>query len=455
MAEKILNKRVWGWMFIDWAQQPFATLGLSFIFAPYFAGVAADWYVTQGLDSEAAGASAQSLWSMSQAFAGVFIALTAPFLGAFAEAGGRKKPWILILSVLASLCACMLWTLQPNGTGLIFALTIFWIGFVASESAFNLNNALLPDLVDQKHTGYVGGMAASFGYWGGVLSLFIMLLFFAEQGNGLTLIQIPPVFGLNPETREGTRFVGPFIGIWFAVFLVPFALWYTADLKKRQARETFSQVMAGLSETIRQAWKNVSRRNFLVGSMFYRDALTAMYSYGGIYAKLVLGWEITLIGIFGIIAAIAAAVVAFIGGHADRKFGPKPMILISCWSLIIVSVVIVSTSRTQILGVTLPAGSSLPDITFFICGAIMGGAGGVLYSCSRTLMVRHTDPAHAGESFGLFALTGRATAFLAPMIIWAGTTVTGNVQLGLVPVIALFLIGLYFMKKVHPLGDRA
>ena len=39
--QAILVKRVRGWMMFDWATQPFYTLGLTFIFGPYFAGVAA------------------------------------------------------------------------------------------------------------------------------------------------------------------------------------------------------------------------------------------------------------------------------------------------------------------------------------------------------------------------------------------------------------------------------
>jgi UMF1 family MFS transporter len=103
----------------------------------------------------------------------------------------------------------------------------------------------------------------------------------------------------------------------------------------------------------------------------------------------------------------------------------------------------------------LPEGSILPDILFFLCGAAIGGAGGAMYSASRTLMVRHADPARAGEAFGLFALTGRATAFLAPALIAVFTAITGSTQLGFLPVILLFLAGLWLLRFTDPLGDRA
>jgi UMF1 family MFS transporter len=71
------------------------------------------------------------------------------------------------------------------------------------------------------------------------------------------------------------------------------------------------------------------------------------------------------------------------------------------------------------------------------------------------MMVRHTHPERPTEAFGLFALSGKATAFLAPFLIGLFSTITGNAQLGYIPVIVLFVIGLYLLRKVHPQGDHA
>jgi UMF1 family MFS transporter len=189
--------------------------------------------------------------------------------------------------------------------------------------------------------------------------------------------------------------------------------------------------------------------------MFYRDALTALYSYGGIYAKLVLGWEIIQIGVFGIIAAIAAAILSWVGGIADQRVGPKPVITFCVTMLILVCVIIVGMSRDSLFGIALSEGSTLPDTIFFICGAIIGGAGGALYSASRSLMVRHIDGGREAEAFGLFALSGKATAFLAPALITVFTLWTESNQLGFLPVIFLFLIGMFLLRWVHPDGVRS
>lgn len=454
MAEPTLKQRVWGWAFFDWAQQPYATLGLTFIFSPYFAAVATQYFMSLGADAASAKVEAQGLWSTAQTFAGLFIAFTAPFLGSFADMTGRKRPWFWALATIAVVCAASLWGLQPDGTGLIFALAAFWIGFVASESAFNLNNAILPDLGDTEDVGRISGNAAAFGYWGGVLSLFIMLLFFAENDTGKTLIGLSPAFGLDPEAREGTRFVGPFIAIWFAIFLIPFFKWTVDKPDTSSSKVTFGRVLADLRSNIRSVGQQRSTRNFLLASLFYRDALSALYAYGGVYATLVLGWSIIQIGVFGIIAAIAAALLTWAGGIADQRLGPKPVIRSAIVLLVIVCSFIVGMSRDSLFGIPLPEGSALPDIIFYVCGAVIGGMGGALYSASRSLMVRHADPARSGEAFGLFALAGRATAWLAPALIALFTYLTQSNQLAFLPVIGLFIIGLILLRWVNPLGEQ-
>lgn len=447
------TKRIWGWMAFDVAQQPYATLGLTFIFGPYFAATAAGVFAAAGADPQAAGARAQSLWGTAQTLAGLAIALTAPVLGAYADASGRKLPWILGLSAVTVPCAWGLWLLQPDGTNLYPALLLFWLGFVAGEAALNVNNAQLPSLAPPERIGRISGTGAALGYWGGVAALLLMLLFLAEDGTGRTLLGRPPALGLDPEAREGTRSVGPFIALWSLVFIVPFALW-TRDPPGPARRPPLREVRAELRATLRDVLRRPSLASFLLGSMLYRDALGALYSFGGVYATLVLGWSVVQIGVFGITAAVAAAIVTWAGGVADQRLGPKPVILASCWALIVVCTVIVGVSRETLFGFPLPPGSPVPDILFYLCGGVIGGAGGTLYAASRTLMSRHADPARAGEAFGLFALTGRATAFLAPGLIALCTWITGSTQLGFVPVILLFLAGLWLLGWTRPHGDR-
>lgn len=449
------KKRIWSWMAFDWASQPFYTVGLTFVFGPYFAVVAAEYFMSSGVESGAAKAQAQSLWSSGQTVSGLIIAFTAPFLGAFADNSGRKIPWIAFFSVMFVVAISMIWMLTPEGAALYLVLILFFIAFIAAESALNFVNAILPSLGNKDEVGRISGSGAAFGYWGGVVSLAIMLLVFVEQDNGRTIfVGLEPPFGLNPNEKEGTRFVGPFIAIWFAVFMIPFFMWVRDDPTTGGKSTNLRAVAGDLWGTMKSVAQRKSLLNFLVGSMFYRDALNALYAFGGVYAALVLDWGITAIGVFGVVAAIAAAITTWIAGLADARFGPKPVIRVAVWLLILVSITIVGTSREQIFWITLPIASTLPDTVFYVCGAIIGGAGGAVYTASRSMMVRHTHPDRPAEAFGLFALSGKATAFLAPAGITLFTWWTGNTQLGFLPVIILFLMGLFLLKWVKPQGDR-
>ena len=449
------KKRIWGWMAFDWASQPFYTLGLTFIFGPYFAVVAAEYFLSNGMEASAADAQAQWIWSLGQTVAGLLIAFTAPFLGAFADNSGRKMPWIMFFSIVYVITTFMLWGLEPDGTALIFMLIMFYVGFFAAESALNFVNAILPSLGNDEEVGRISGSGAAFGYWGGVTSLFIMLLLLAENDQGVTLLGSAPLFGLDPEMREGTRAVGPFIAIWYVIFIIPFFMYVRDDPKAEKKSTKLGAVWGELITTLRSVFHRKSLLNFLVGSMFYRDALNALYAFGGVYAALVLDWQTIQIGVFGIIAAFAAAITTWLSGLADQRYGPKPVIRVSVWVLIGVSIIIVGMSREAIFGVPLAEGSGLPDIIFYICGVCIGGAGGAVYAASRSMMVRHTHPDRPAEAFGLFALTGKATAFLAPALITLFTVMTGNNQLGFLPVIFLFLIGLFLLRWVNKDGDRA
>jgi UMF1 family MFS transporter len=80
-------------------------------------------------------------------------------------------------------------------------------------------------------------------------------------------------------------------------------------------------------QTVRGLPKRVSLFAYLGSSMFYRDALNALYGFGGTYAVLVLDWSITQVGIFGIVGALTSAVATWLGGKADSALGPKPVIV--------------------------------------------------------------------------------------------------------------------------------
>lgn len=444
MANVSLRKRIWGWFFFDWASQPYNTLLITFIFAPYVKELVGD------------GTTAQSAWGFGIGAAGLVIAVLAPVLGALADTGGNRMRWIWLFSIMYVVGAAGLWYAVPGDFSLILILTFFAIGMIGMEFATTFTNSMLPDLGTPEEIGRISGNGWAFGYVGGLIALVIMLLFFADNATtGRTLIGLEPAFGLDPADREGTRFVGPLVAIWFVVFMIPFFLFVREPKMQKAPKGAVKLALNDLKTTLKRLPQDRSLFAYLGSAMFYRDALNGMYAFGGIYAAGVLGWSVQNVGIFGIIAIIAGAIAAWLGGMADARFGPKPVIAVCILALTAMGIAIVLISRESMFGVPIPEGSALPDIAFYVVGAVIGAAGGVIQSASRTMMVRQANPARMTEAFGLYALSGKATSFLAPVLIGITTYATGSQQLGVSPVIGLFLIGLVLLLWVNPNGKQA
>lgn len=438
------RKRIWGWFFFDWASQPFNTLLLTFVFAPYVKDLVGD------------GTAAQAAWGYGIGGAGLVIALLAPALGALADTSGHRMRFIWVFSVMYVAGSAALWLAAPESFNLVLILLSFAIGLIGMEFATIFTNSMLPDLGTREEIGRISGNGWAFGYCGGLLALVLMLTLFAESAaTGTTLIGIPPILGLDAEAREGTRFVGPLTALWYVVFMIPFFFWVRDPAPGERQPGATLRALRVLKDTISRLPRTPSLFAYLASSMFYRDALNGMYVFGGIYAAGVLGWSVVDVGIFGIVAIISGAVFAFLGGMWDARFGPKPVIAGAILALTLAAISTVLVSPASLYGVPLAEDSTLPDIAFYVIGAVIGAAGGVIQSASRTMMVRQANPARMTEAFGLYALAGKATSFIAPLSIGIVTSLTGSQQLGVTPLIALFLIGLLLLRWVKPEGDRA
>jgi len=316
--------RIWGWFFFDWASQPYNTLLVTFMFS------------------------------------GLYVA---------GSAG--------------------LWFAAPQDFNLVLTLALFALGLIGMEFATIFTNSMLPDLGPREEIGRISGNGWAFGYLGGLVALVLMLGFFAESAaTGKTFLGLDPAFGLDAGAREGTRFVGPLTALWFIVFMVPFFVYVRDPRPVRPVGGAAARAMKGLGRTLRNLPRTPSLFAYLGSSMFYRDALNGMYTFGGIYAAGVLGWSVVDTGIFGIIAIIAGAVFAWIGGRADAAFGPKPVITAAIVVLTLVAVSVVFVSRDSVFGLAVSSGSRLPDLVFYCLGATIGAAGGTKHMPPLSLALR-------------------------------------------------------------------
>lgn len=453
MSEISHKKRLWGWMMYDWASQPFHTLIITFIFGPYFAEQVIAYLTASGVDGGSAKAQAQSIWGFGMTLSGVTIAVLAPVLGAIADRTGQRMPWIRTFSILYVVGAAGLWIAAPADFPTNTVLLFFILGMIGLEFTTIFTNAILPSLGTKDEIGRVSGNGWAWGYVGGVLALVIMLFFFAENASGVTLLGMGPLLGLNADAREGTRFVGPFVALWFTLSMIPFFLWVREPkMPTIGLRQAVSEGISSLIETLKSLPSRKSLSSFLLSSMFYRDALNGVFTFGGIYALATLEWSVVQVGVFGILAAVSGAVFTYMGGALDAKFGPKPVITGCILLLIAICISILLIDRERVFFMSVDGASTLPDIAFYICGVALGAGAGIIQSASRTMMVRQAHPERMTEAFGLFALSGKATSFIAPASIAVMTTLTNSTRLGITPLIALFLIGLVLLLWVKPEG---
>ena len=329
-----------GWVMFDWACQPFFTLIITFVYAPYFASAVVGDAV-----------HGQALWGFATGAAGIFIALFSPVLGAIADATGRRKPWIAAFGILLVVGSTLLWFGKSGDASTIpIVLMAFVIGAIGVEFATVFNNSMMPSLVPKERLGRLSGLGWGMGYVGGLVSLVVALGFLAANPvTGKTLFGLTPLFGLDPVLREGDRVTGPLTALWFIVFVLPLFLFTPDGARGLPLARAIGSGWAAIRETFREARRHRNLGLFLLANMIYADGLVALFAFGGIYAVGTFGWHTIELGIFGILLTITGTIGAISGGWLDDRFGPKRVILGALVLLLLATATILSVERDKIL----------------------------------------------------------------------------------------------------------
>lgn len=456
-----LRARV-SWMLFDWSAQPFYTLVQTFLFAPYFANKVVENSTCGSLIAEASekAACGQALWGYAAAAAGLLIAIVSPFLGAVADGQGRKKPWIALLSATFVAGLATLWLAEPSASTATILMVL--VGFIAATLSAELmgvfSNAIMVGLVPKSELGRLSGTGWAVGYFGGLASLALVAGFLVPlPGEAKTLLGFEPLLKLDAVTSEGDRMSGPFAAAWFLLFMIPFFM-FVPDRRATAASPTRKSPGAELMDTLRSLPSMPSLLIFLIARMLYTDGLTAIFTFGGIYGASVFGWGPLELGIFGIALTLVGAFGALIGGWLDDKLGPKTVIITALIILLIGAIGILSVDATHVLYTTEVAAkaagsrpfSSIGEQVFLAFALIVGLVAAPVQASSRSLLARLAPPEKITQYFGLFAFSGKVTAFLAPFLVAFVTQVTGSQRIGMSAVLAFLVIGAAMMLFVKP-----
>ena len=405
------------WCLFDWANSAFPTIIVTFVFAAYFTNAVAP-------NPELGTA----LWGQANSVLALATAVFAPLLGAIADQGGRRKPWLLMLSLVCILATASLWFVQPDPSSMVFALVAYGIAGLGFELGLVFYNAMLPELAPPGKVGRISGWGWGIGYLGGLSCLTVSLLLFVQPD--------PSPFGLDRESAEHVRITNPFAAAWFVLFALPLLLLVPDTTGTGlSAREAIRRGLGTLAATFRRLRAHRNIAIFLLSKMIYIDGLNTLFAFGGIYAAGTFGMSFDEILLFAIALNVSSGLGAISFAWLDDWVGAKPTILIALSAMTVLSAAILLVdSKTAFIAIAVGLG------LFF----------GPAQASSRSLMSRLAPPESRAEFFGLFALAGRVTAFLGPALVGWVTFAAQSQRVGMATILPFFVIGgilLLFVKE--------
>jgi UMF1 family MFS transporter len=440
------------WATYEGARNPYVLLVTIYLFAPYFTRFVVGDPVR-----------GQEIWAAISSWGAFATALAAPFLGAIADIGGRRKPWIAAYTAIMVVAMLLLWRATPNSTG----LQILMIGalVVTANFAFEFSNvflsAMLPTIAPPNRIGPLSGLGLALGNAAGIVLMIFMLVAFALPGRvHWPFIPSHPLFGIDQAAHEPDRLAGPISGLWLLVLCMPLFL-FTPDkpstgLPVITAMRNGVNAVIGTIKSLRH-YRNVA--HYLMARMIFNDGMSAVLLFGGIYASGTFHWGNLQMLVYGLELSVFAVVGGFFGGWLDNRFGSKRAIFVSIGGTALFFAASLTMAPDRILWFipydvrlphvwSLPFFNTWPEIIFLMIVngvAICITAG---YANARTMLARIAPPEKMTEFFGFMSLSGSSTTFLANVAVTTMTWLTQSQRGGIVIILAFLLVGLVWMSFV-------
>jgi UMF1 family MFS transporter len=391
---------------------------------------------TAALDAVLAEHSAWLGWGLTAA--GVLIALLAPVIGARSDDAGRRRRWLAVhTTVTVAVCAAMFLVRPEPGSlreNLLLGIVLLSVGNVFFELAGVNYNAMLSQVSTPATRGRVSGLGWGAGYLGGIVLLVILFVGFINPEVGW--------FGVTGEDGLDVRVSVLLSALWFAAFAVPVLV--TVPEVPPSPRRSRPGVLASyrrLFADVAALWRE--RRPtlwFLLASAVYRDGLAGVFTFGAVIASGTFGFSAGGVVVFAIAANVVAGVSTIVAGYLDDRVGPKAIIVTALTGLLVAGTAVF----------LLHDGG---QAVFWVFGLLLCLFVGPAQSCSRSLLSRVIPPGHESEVFGLYATTGRAASFLAPLAFSTFVVVSGSQHWGIVGLMLVLALGLALLVPIR-VADR-
>ena len=392
------RRRILAWCLFDFANSAYSAVIVATVFSIY--------YVSHIVGNDRG--LGDLWWGRAISLSLLGVVLTGPLLGALADRAGFRKRFFIAFTLLCIACIALFTTLGPGMILRGFALVALAnFGF---ESAQIYYNAYLPDVAPPGRLGTVSGLGFGIGYLGSIIGLLVALpLVKAGHFNLLWLL----------------------VAGFFAVFSIPAFVALPAD---RPRPETTLNVR----RILRDVLANRNLRRFLLAYFVYFDGVETTIVFSGIFAVTTLKFTTPEVIKLFLAIQFSALLGALLLARPTDRWGPKRVITLTLLLWVGVSVGAYFAQTKQ----------------FFFAVAVTAGLGlGSIQAASRALMASLIPPGKESELFGFYALCGKSSSVLGPLVFGAVSYLLGGDQRIAVASVGLFfVVGLVLLQRVRPVS---
>jgi MFS transporter, UMF1 family len=392
-AHVVTRRAVMSWITYDLANTIFS-MGIISLYFPL--------WVRGAVGSEHADTVYGNMSSVSY----LLIFIVSPLLGAMTDRARRRMPFLVVSTLLCVGC-----TLLLGRVGFWPTVVAFVLANAAYQAGLQFYDAMLPEVSTEENRGRISGIGVGIGYFGSFVAIAIgfassdMRVRITLVAIGFLLFALPCFLFVRERGNPTPR--GVFS--WQAV------------------RESTAQTLA----TIRSGREYPGLLRFLIGRIFYTDAINTVIAFMGLYVVNVAvasgrdEASAQQLVMFVMAAAIGFAVVGgFVWGRWVDRIGPRRTLDRVLWLWVATFVLAASAGLF-----------SLPIGVLFVVAVMAGIALGGIWSADRPLMLRLTPPERIGEFYGLYGMVGRFSAIAGPFI-WANVARLSTGHFGLTPAVA-------------------
>ena len=407
------NKRaVWSWALYDWANSAYATTVMAGFFPIFFKEYWADPNNPN-----------QSTFylGMANSIYAIIVAAIAPFIGAIADQGSKKKKFLIFFAFMGSIMTGGLCIVNQGHWQM--AVLFYMIATIGYASANIFYDSLLPDIASEKNVDSVSSLGYGLGYLGGG-SLFLL--------NVIMYLK-PHSFGI-PDGATAIKLSFLSVAIWWLVFTIPLIFFVSepSDEKSVNLIKSINMGWKQLIETFKEIRKMRVVGMFLLAYWFYIDGVDTIIKMAVDYGmSLKFPNESLIIAL--LIVQFIAFPAALIYGWMASKVGTKNGIMIGIMAYSIIT--FLGYFMTKV-------------VHFYILAILIGLFQGGIQALSRSLYTRIIPPSKSAEFFGFYNMFGKFAAIVGPALMGTVTIILGNARVGILSILLLFMLGAYFLNKV-------